>query len=200
MRSRWIAVRSAWHAAVAIAVAVALLGAGSLAVAATAWTIDEFPVPTAFSLPNEIASGPDGNVWFTERSAGAVARVTPDGTVTEFPFADPDSRPEGIAAGPDGNLWVALRNANAIARVTPTGATTSFALSADAAPMDLTPFLPALRTIDRQVLPFSVANHVECHAHSGRTHFAIELHGSANVLTVNRRNDVSGFEPSFFRR
>lgn len=120
------------------ALVVALLTVGGAASAATPWTIDEFPILTPFALPNEIAAGPDGNLWFTERTGGIVGRITPDGVVTEFPIADPDPRPEGIAAGPDGNLWVALRNANAIARITTAGVMTFFPVpSTDAVPVDI---------------------------------------------------------------
>lgn len=124
--------------AVAAALVVALLTVGGAANAATPWTIDEFPILTVAGLPNEIVNGPDGNLWFTERTGAVVGRITPAGVVTEFPIADPDPRPEGIAAGPDGNLWVALRNANAIARVTPAGAMTLFPLpSSSAVPIDI---------------------------------------------------------------
>jgi streptogramin lyase len=122
----------------AAAIVVGLLTVGGAASAATAWTIDEFPVFTPSGLPNEITQGPDGNLWFTERTGGVVGRITPAGVVTEFPIADPDPRPEGIAAGPDGNLWVVLRNANAIARVTPDGDMTLFPVpSPDSVPVDI---------------------------------------------------------------
>jgi len=130
--------RRGQRAAMAAALVVGLLTVGGAASAATPWTIDEFPILTAAGLPNEIVTGPDGNLWFTERSGAVVGRITPAGVVTEFPIADPDPRPEGIAAGPDGNLWVALRDANAIARVTPAGAMTLFPLpSSDAVPIDI---------------------------------------------------------------
>ena len=130
--------RRGQRAAMAAALVIGLLTVGGAASAATPWTIDEFPILTVAGLPNEIAKGPDGNLWFTERTGGVVGRITPAGVVTEFPIADPDPRPEGIAAGPDGNLWVALRNANAIARVTPAGTMTLFPLpSSGAVPIDI---------------------------------------------------------------
>jgi hypothetical protein len=39
-------------------------------------TIDEFPVPTAKSLPFGITAGPDGNLWFTESKANKIGRIT----------------------------------------------------------------------------------------------------------------------------
>src|SRR6266508_1365537 len=61
----------------------------------------EFPL-TAGSGPIEIASGPDGNLWFTELDGNRIGRITTAGLITEFPVPDP---PIAIAAGPDGNLW-----------------------------------------------------------------------------------------------
>jgi streptogramin lyase len=122
----------------AAALVVGLLTVGGGASAATPWTIDEFPTLTVAGLPNEIVKGPDGNLWFTERTGAVIGRISPAGVVAEFPIADPDPRPEGIAAGPDGNLWVALRNANAIARVTTAGVMTLFPLpSSSAVPVDI---------------------------------------------------------------
>ena len=46
---------------------VTLLGA-SFAGIASGQVITEFPIPTADSQPDGIAAGPDGNLWFTERS------------------------------------------------------------------------------------------------------------------------------------
>jgi virginiamycin B lyase len=37
--------------------------------------ITEFPVPTTMSSPYGIASGPDGNVWFTEFSKNRISRI-----------------------------------------------------------------------------------------------------------------------------
>ena len=38
--------------------------------AAATGTFTEFAVPTASSVPQSIAAGPDGNLWFTESQAG----------------------------------------------------------------------------------------------------------------------------------
>src|SRR5262249_3753965 len=37
-------------------------------------TIIEYPVPTSDSGPNNITSGPDGNLWFTEYSGSKIGR------------------------------------------------------------------------------------------------------------------------------
>jgi streptogramin lyase len=62
---------------------------------------------TGVGTNNQIAQGPDGNMWMT-LDAGVtndLARITPAGVVTEFnPAAVND--PTGITTGPDGKLWV----------------------------------------------------------------------------------------------
>jgi len=37
-------------------------------------------------VPSFIASGPDGNLWFTEPT-GKIGRLTPAGALTEFPVS-----------------------------------------------------------------------------------------------------------------
>ncbi len=73
--------------------------------AAVGEAITEFTIPTLNSGATNITAGPDGNVWFTEPTAGKIARVTPAGIITEF--AMPGTGYSLIASGPDGNLWVA---------------------------------------------------------------------------------------------
>jgi streptogramin lyase len=99
----------------------------------------EFGGLTANSQPACITTGPDGNLWFTERNASQIGRITPTGTVTEFGGLTANSGPYGITAGPDGNLWFAEYNANRIGRMTPAGAVTEFALRyPNSLPQDVT--------------------------------------------------------------
>lgn len=58
-------------------------------------------------VPYIIASGPDGDVWFTgDGTTHAVWRITPSGQITEFSSGlNSGSIPTFIALGPDGNLW-----------------------------------------------------------------------------------------------
>src|SRR5262245_44111319 len=65
----------------------------------------EFTVPTADSQPWNIATGPDGNLWFTEFKGNNLGRITPDGVFGEAPIPTANSGPVGITAGADGNLW-----------------------------------------------------------------------------------------------
>lgn len=96
---------------------------GSAAPKPPTGTIDEYPTMASFSAPPSIAAGPDGSVWFTERSTNKVGRVTPAGVVTEFDVPTPASSPEGIVAGPDGNLWFTEHTGQKIGRMSPQGVT-----------------------------------------------------------------------------
>ena len=75
-----------------------------------------------FRLPhpgNDVALGPDGNLWVTW-SFGGLDRVKPWGRVTTFVSptvgtAQPHDL-QGITAGPDGKLWVAAHFESALPR------------------------------------------------------------------------------------
>ena len=70
----------------------------------------EFPVPTASSQPRGITVGPDGAIWFTEKTAGKLGRIPTTATaanpqITEFTIPTMNSGPDQITTGPDGGLW-----------------------------------------------------------------------------------------------
>jgi streptogramin lyase len=91
-------------------------------------TFNMFPVPTTFANPAGIATGSDGNLWFTENSVGAakIGRITPSGVITEFNVPTFNANPDGITSGSDGNLWFAETTGNKIGRITTLGGTTEF--------------------------------------------------------------------------
>jgi streptogramin lyase len=80
--------------------------------------IEQFPFssPEAYSRGG-LAAGSDGNVWFTESSAGGkgvIGLITPEGKFVEYtvPTASPatpelpaQSYPNSIAQGPGGEMW-----------------------------------------------------------------------------------------------
>jgi len=88
--------------------------------------IVEYLVPTANSLPLQIAAGSDGALWFTEEDGNKIGRITTSGVITEYRVPTPNSGPFGITAGPDGALWFAESNSNKIARITTAGAITEY--------------------------------------------------------------------------
>lgn len=117
------------------------LASGTLA----AQGISEFPIATPGSQPSSLASGPDGNLWFTEYGTNKIGRITPAGAITEFtipysPAEPPPPRPKGfpfpipdnysgpiyIEAGSDGALWFTEPGVNKIGRITTSGAITEF--------------------------------------------------------------------------
>lgn len=76
-----------------------------------------------FASLGGITTGPDGNLWFTERFANQIGRITPDGSsIAEFAVATADAGPDAITAGPDGNLWFTEMNVSQIGRIGIAGA------------------------------------------------------------------------------
>jgi serine/threonine protein kinase/streptogramin lyase len=81
--------------------------------------ITEFALPTVESLPDEIAAGLDGNLWFTLSGSRQIGRITPGGVITQFSLPASNGLLHGIAAGPDGNLW--FTEMSQIGSISPTG-------------------------------------------------------------------------------
>jgi len=100
-------------------------------------SINQFPIPTAASAPIGIASGPDGNLWFTEAGANNIGRITPGGAFTEFPIPMPASQPQAIASGPDGNLWFTQPGVDNIGSITPAGVITEFPTTVGSEPFSI---------------------------------------------------------------
>src|SRR5215831_17112674 len=95
-----------------------------------AQSFTEFAVPSADSGPIGIVTGPDSNLWFTERTANKIGRLTPAGVFTEFPLPvngqGLSSQPTVILHGPDGALWFTMSAASRVGRITTDGVTTFF--------------------------------------------------------------------------
>jgi streptogramin lyase len=82
-------------------------------------TSTTFALP-AFSYPDKVIIGPDGNYWI-EESEG-VGRLTPAGSLTQFPVAHGRYvHLSGMFVGPDQNLWFQLEHATAALRITMKG-------------------------------------------------------------------------------
>jgi streptogramin lyase len=85
---------------------------------------------------DDIAGGPDGNVWTvgTRMDTGAaVLRVTPGGHITEFTVpggrcSGCDSRPVAITNGPQGKLWYLDEQRDQVGSVTTNGAFVAYDL------------------------------------------------------------------------
>jgi streptogramin lyase len=97
---------------------------------------------TTGELPEGIAAGPEGNVWFTEAGTHpAIGRITPAGQITLFSAGlDTEAQLGGIALGPEGNMWFTEAGTHpAIGRITPTGVITEFSsgLNPESSPLDI---------------------------------------------------------------
>jgi streptogramin lyase len=113
-------------------------GSNKIEVCTTSGSISEKTL-TGYSSPYGIVAGPDGNVWFTERSNPYdIARLTLTGTQTEFPTATSGTN---IAVGADGNLWFteASTDSSNIGRCTTAGTVVDFPVpTVSSLPWDLT--------------------------------------------------------------
>jgi streptogramin lyase len=106
-------------------------------------SITEYPVNTANSVPNGIATGPDGNLWFTESSfsGNKIGVINPTThAVSEFNIPTANAAPRAITAGPDGNLWFTESTTQKVGVINPTThAISEFATSLSAlGPFDFT--------------------------------------------------------------
>jgi streptogramin lyase len=87
---------------------------------------------TGISEPLRIAAGPDGALWFTNRTNNSIGRITTGGVVTNYTGTG-ISYPDGITAGPDGALWFTNAGSNgggggtpSIGRITTGGVVTNY--------------------------------------------------------------------------
>jgi virginiamycin B lyase len=78
---------------------------GSITRITPAGTITQFPAPSEVNDPYDITSGPDGRLWFTERTfgrgivnVGFVASITINGTINETRI---ETAAFSITRGPD---------------------------------------------------------------------------------------------------
>jgi hypothetical protein len=90
------------------------------------------PADGAEPYPYLIAAGPDGALWFTERSdfGNRIGRITTSGNVTQYPVPTPVSNPSGIVAGPDGAMWFTEHGGNKIGRISTRGLITEYPVPA----------------------------------------------------------------------
>lgn len=100
-----------------LSLGICLVAAAALPAAASPAASASAPGFTAFKVPvplNELAAGPDGNLWFDRNLGGNyttdVGKVTTTGKITVYhpSFSIDHSFPGRIAVGSDGNLWFNL--------------------------------------------------------------------------------------------
>ncbi len=76
--------------------------------------------------PEGIATGAEGNLWFTEHVGKKIGEINTVGTMKTYTVPS-GKEPRGIARGSEGNLWF-TENAEKIGKITPSGAITEYSL------------------------------------------------------------------------
>jgi virginiamycin B lyase len=112
---------------------VALLFWGALPAAAAPMAVQvvEYDIPSP-GVPEHIAAGSDGALWFSERYTTQIGRVTVRGRFRIYSFPQTNHMSTDITAGPDGALWFTFPNSappfdtGRIGRITTTGAPTFY--------------------------------------------------------------------------
>jgi virginiamycin B lyase len=131
--------RQSTVAALALLAAFSPLGVLLPATASAQSVLSEYPIPTSNTQPNDIATGSDGALWFTESNSGNIGRITTTGSITEFPLPNSATRTQFISNGPDGAMWFNEWNNNSIGRITTSGAVTDYQIpTLNAAPGGVT--------------------------------------------------------------
>jgi streptogramin lyase len=97
------------------------------------------PNQSIYDFPTGITVGPDGRIWFTERSpqANKLGRVNDDGTITEFSLPTAASEPLEITTL-NGSLWFTENRAYQIGKLDLTGPNEYALPRPNSAPRDIT--------------------------------------------------------------
>ncbi len=68
--------------------------------------------------PEAVATGPEGDLWFTAFEAAKLGRVSPSGQVTEYSLPA-GSGPRAITTGPEGVMWFTDADTNKVGKINP---------------------------------------------------------------------------------
>jgi streptogramin lyase len=98
--------------------------------------ITEYPVSSVGFDPSGIATGPDGNLWFTAENA-EIGKITTAGVTSKY-SATENSGLDAITAGPDGDLWFTEYQKKGIGKITTSGAITEYTLPESSHPRGIT--------------------------------------------------------------
>ena len=94
----------------------------------------------ANAAPQDIAAGPDGNLWVTNTGSNTIAKVSTAGVILQnysLPTANAGAR--NITVGPDNNLWFTMTTANQIGKITTSGVISTYnGPTANSQPYDIT--------------------------------------------------------------
>jgi len=113
-------------------------------VRSSAGVVTRFPITTLNSLPSDIVTGSDGNLWFAEQNVSKIAKMTTAGAITEYSIPTfgtnrGPGQPSDITRGKDSNLWFTMPNVSLVGRITTAGVITQFpTTTANAGPQAIT--------------------------------------------------------------
>lgn len=83
-------------------------------------TMTTFATPDG-SAPTGLTRGPDGRMWFTEKSRDRLVAIDAAGAQTPHQLPGVPSDIRHVTAGPDGRLWFTLSTSGAVGAMTPAG-------------------------------------------------------------------------------
>lgn len=81
------------------------------------------------AAPQDIAAGPDGNLWVTNTGSNTIAKVSTAGVILQnYSLPTGSAGVRDITVGPDGNLWFTETAANKIGKITTAGVITEYTI------------------------------------------------------------------------
>ena len=124
---------------VRVASLVAILAITCCLLPAQSGIAPQFTEHTGVVGVQSLTAGPDGGVWFAERSAGKIGTISKSGAIVKFELSSSAAGPRIITKGPDGALWFTEGPGNKIGRITTSGAITEFPIpTANASALGIT--------------------------------------------------------------
>jgi len=75
-----------------------------------------FDLPRPGAMPTDVATAPDGSVWFIEFRGNRIGRFR-DGRFEEFGIGDENAGLTGLAVAPDGAAWFGMLRAGSLGRL-----------------------------------------------------------------------------------
>ena len=75
-------------------------------------------------IPDAIAAGPDGYMWFTDISLDQIGKISSEGAVQRYPTSA--GRATDITLGLDGNMWFTLPDDTQVGKITSSGEVTLY--------------------------------------------------------------------------
>jgi len=79
--------------------------------------IQVFELPKPAAAPSDIATGPDGSVWFIELRENRIGRLK-DGVFEDYAVPGNSPMPTGLAVAGDGAVWFGMLRSAALGRLT----------------------------------------------------------------------------------